>query len=464
MFFTSGGSEAVESAWKLVRSHFVLKGEPERHRVIARHTAYHGTTLGALSITGVDAIRDPFLPLLNGAVSHVTNTKDCWRGVDLACADEIEQAILARRSRDRGRGVPRAGAERRRVPAPPPGYFQRVREICDRHGVLLVSDEVICGFGRLASGSAPSASATGPTCSRSPRASPPGTRPLGGVLVGDTWLEPFREGPASFAHGITFGGHPVSCAVALANLDVMEREDLSPGPPATRPASAPRSSRWRTWPWCTRPRHGRLLRGGAAPRGRPLSPDRCAGGDLVPAQPHPELGVYCRVDDRGDPAIMIAPPLIVGPEEPSSSAPPSDRPSRTPGRTCHSPTAMCVTADRLYALGMPADQLLRSDTDIGRLLRTGREEAGLTQAALAARLRTTQSVVSRWERGGDEPRLSTLVRVLRACGQSLTLSIRPEDDGIDRAQIRQQLAMTPAERLASVTNVSRTLANARRVG
>ena len=96
--------------------------------------------------------------------------------------------------------------------------------------------------------------------------------------------------------------------------------------------------------------------------------------------------------------------------------------------------------------------------------RSAREEAGLTQAALAARLRTTQSVVSRWERGGDEPRLSTLVRVLRACGQSLTLSIRPEDDGVDRAQIRQQLAMSPAERLASVTNLSRTLANARRVG
>ena len=113
---------------------------------------------------------------------------------------------------------------------------------------------------------------------------------------------------------------------------------------------------------------------------------------------------------------------------------------------------------------MAVDQVLRREADVGPLIRTAREEAGLTQAALAARLRTTQSVVSRWERGGDVPRLSTLVRVLRACGQSLILSIRPEDDGIDRAQIRQQLALSPAERLASVTNLSRTLAHARRVG
>jgi transcriptional regulator with XRE-family HTH domain len=113
---------------------------------------------------------------------------------------------------------------------------------------------------------------------------------------------------------------------------------------------------------------------------------------------------------------------------------------------------------------MAVDQVLGSATDVGGLVRSAREAAGLTQAALATRLRTTQSVVSRWERGGDEPRLSTLVRVLRACGQSITLSIRPEDDGIDRAQIRQQLAMSPAERLASVTNLSRTLANTRRVG
>ena len=107
---------------------------------------------------------------------------------------------------------------------------------------------------------------------------------------------------------------------------------------------------------------------------------------------------------------------------------------------------------------------LRGDAEIGPLIRSVREEVGLTQAALAHRLGTTQSVVSRWERGGDEPRLSTLVRVLRACGRSITLSVRPEDDGIDRAQIRQQLAMSPSERLASVINLSRTLANARRVG
>ena len=97
----------------------------------------------------------------------------------------------------------------------------------------------------------------------------------------------------------------------------------------------------------------------------------------------------------------------------------------------------------------------------GQLIRRCRVEAGLTQAALAERLGTTQSVVSRWERGGDEPRLSTLTRILRACGQRLVISVEPDD--VDRAQIRQQLAMSPADRLASVRNVSRMLASARKV-
>jgi adenosylmethionine-8-amino-7-oxononanoate aminotransferase len=316
VFFTSGGSEAVESAWKLVRSHFVLKGEPERHRVIARHGAYHGTTLGALSITGVDAIRDPFLPLLNGAVSHVTNTKDCWRGCDLACADEIEQAIL----RDGPETVAAVFLEPVQNAGgclpPPPGYFQRVREICDRHGVLLVSDEVICGFGRLGAWFGAERLGYRPDLLTFAKGVTSGYAPLGGVLVGDHVLEPFRDGPASFAHGLTFGGHPVSCAVALANLDVMEREDLvarAAGHEAgLRAALASLEDR----PLVHEARGmGAFFGVGLRREGEPLSPADAPAVISCLRKRIPQLGVYCRVDDRGEPAIMIAPPLIVGEEE-----------------------------------------------------------------------------------------------------------------------------------------------------
>jgi adenosylmethionine-8-amino-7-oxononanoate aminotransferase len=316
VFFTTGGSEAVESAWKLIRSHFLLKGEPERHRVIARRTAYHGTTLGALSITGVDSIREPFAPMLNDAVSHVSNTKACWRGCDLACADEIEEAIV----RDGPETVAAVYLEPVQNAGgcmpPPPGYFQRVREICDRHGVMLVSDEVICGFGRLGAWFGAERLGYRPDLLTVAKGVTSGYSPLGGVLVGDHVLEPFREEPAAFAHGITFGGHPVSCAVGLANLDVMEREDLVGQAARNEPALRAALESLEDLPLVHEARGMGAFFGIELRRdGEPLSPDEASAVIGFLRDRIYELGVYCRVDDRGDPAIMLAPPLICGPEE-----------------------------------------------------------------------------------------------------------------------------------------------------
>src|SRR5687767_6079212 len=152
VFFTTGGSEAVESAWKLARQYFLTIGQPERVKVISRTTSYHGTTLGALNVTGLAPIKEPFLPLLNGQARHVPNTQAAQRANPddpLAGVDAIEQAILEEGPETVAavylEPVQNAGG----CLVAPPGYFERVREICDRHGVLFVSDEVICAFGRL---------------------------------------------------------------------------------------------------------------------------------------------------------------------------------------------------------------------------------------------------------------------------------------------------------------------------
>ncbi|MFI5053776.1 MAG: aminotransferase class III-fold pyridoxal phosphate-dependent enzyme, partial [Acidimicrobiia bacterium] len=155
VFFTSGGSEAVETAWKLARQYFRAIGQGQRHKVIARQTAYHGTTLGALAITGIPALRTPFEPLTPGGV-HVTNPNrrrhprgDDEKAFMLAITDEIEQRILFEGPETVAAVFLEPGQNAGGCLVPPEGYFARVREICDRYGVLLVSDEVICAFGRL---------------------------------------------------------------------------------------------------------------------------------------------------------------------------------------------------------------------------------------------------------------------------------------------------------------------------
>ena len=156
VFFTTGGGEAVESAWKLARQYFRATGQPGRYKVLSRDIAYHGTTMGALSITGLPSIKEPFEPLVPGSV-RVANTnfyRAPEHGDDLEAfgrwaADDIERHIVMEGPESVAAVFLEPVQNSGGCFPPPPGYFQRVREICDRHGVLLVSDEVICAFGRL---------------------------------------------------------------------------------------------------------------------------------------------------------------------------------------------------------------------------------------------------------------------------------------------------------------------------
>ena len=233
VFFTSGGSEAVESAWKLARQYFGMIGQPQRTKVISRNIAYHGTSMGALSITGIPSLRTPFEPLVPGAIK-VPNTNfyraELFADDEVAfgrwAADEIERAIVREGSDTVAavylEPVQNAGG----CFPPPPGYFERVREICDRHGVLLVSDEVICAFGRLGHWFGALRYGYQPDIITVAKGLTSGYAPLGAMIASDRLMEPFLAPGASFLHGFTFAGHPVSCAVALANLDVFEGERI----------------------------------------------------------------------------------------------------------------------------------------------------------------------------------------------------------------------------------------------
>jgi adenosylmethionine-8-amino-7-oxononanoate aminotransferase len=331
VFFTSGGSEAVESAWKLARAYFRATGQSQRHKVIARNLAYHGTTMGALSITGLPAIKTPFEPLMPGTM-HVANTNrfrsayapevtDDDDRFSEACANAIEQAILIAGA-DTVAAVYLEPVQNTGGCLPPPyRYFQRVREICDRYGVLLVSDEVICGFGRLGTMFAAERYGFVPDMITFAKGVTSGYAPLGGVIARDTLAEPFLSGTASFVHGITFAGHPVSCAIALANLDVFEREDIL-GHVQTH------ATEFRACLESLRdlPIVGDVRGDGYfvalelvkdpddhSVRFTPQEREALIRGAIAPRLF--ESGLICRADDRVDPVVQLAPVLTCGPEQ-----------------------------------------------------------------------------------------------------------------------------------------------------
>ncbi len=324
VFFTTGGSEAVESAWKLAHNYFSLIGQPERQRVISRRMAYHGTTLGALAVTGLETLRKPFLPLLNGKSCHVANTNRLHcplcagePACTLACADEIEQAILEQGPETVAavflEPVQNAGG----CFTPAPGYFARVREICDRYGVLLVSDEVICAFGRLGDWFGCSRLGFRPDMITFAKGVTSGYSPLGGVVISDRIAQPFLDGKSSFVHGLTFAGHPVGCAAALANLEVMEREGLNQRVLDLEGEFRSRLETLLDLPIVTDVRGmGYFWAIEMAKDGEPLA---LAEKEWLIrrflSRRLPESGLLCRVDDRGDPVIQLSPPLICGPAE-----------------------------------------------------------------------------------------------------------------------------------------------------
>ncbi|MEA2403354.1 MAG: hypothetical protein QOE08_1, partial [Thermoleophilaceae bacterium] len=228
VFFTSGGSEAVESAWKLVRNYHRMNGDGQRTKIVARQIAYHGTSLGALAATGIPGLRSQFEPLTPGGC-HVPNTLSYHWPEDrdpLWAADAIEERIEFEGPETVGAVILEPVQNAGGCIPPQDGYFQRVREICDRHGVLLISDEVICSWGRLGEYFGCNRYGYRPDIITTAKGLTSAYAPMGAVIVSDRVAEPFMHGTAMFAHGFTFAGHPVAAAAALANLDIFEREDL----------------------------------------------------------------------------------------------------------------------------------------------------------------------------------------------------------------------------------------------
>jgi len=327
IFFTTGGSEAVESAWKLARQYFKLMGQPERTKVISRDISYHGATMGALSITGLADIKTAFEPLVPGAIK-VPNTNfyrakyfaDDVEAFGRWAADAIEQAILIEGPDTVAavflEPVQNAGG----CFPPPPGYFQRVREICDRYGVLLVSDDVICAFGRLGHWFGGLRYDYRPDMVTMAKGLTSGYAPLGALAVSDRLAEPFLEGHNSFLHGITFGGHPVSSAVALANLDVFEKEHLLEHVQTNEPVFRAALETLTDLPIVGDVRGAGYFYGIEMVRDKDTretftddESERLLRGFLSGALY--EAGLICRADDRGDPVIQLAPPLTCGEAE-----------------------------------------------------------------------------------------------------------------------------------------------------
>jgi adenosylmethionine-8-amino-7-oxononanoate aminotransferase len=326
IFFTTGGSEAVESAWKLALQYFRVTGQPNRRKVISRNLAYHGTTMGALSITGLAAIKTPFEPLVPGAVK-VPNTNfyrakyfaDDLDGFGQWAADAIEQSILIEGPDTVAAVFLEPVQNSGGCFPPPPGYFRRVREICDRYGVLLVSDDVICAFGRLGHWFGADRYGFRPDIVTMAKGLTSGYSPLGAMAASDRLIEPFLNGE-SFLHGITFGGHPVSTAVAMANLDVFEKEHLLQHVQKNESLFRASLDTLSDLPIVGDVRGAGYFYGIELVKDKDTretfnddESERLLRGFLSGALY--EAGLICRADDRGDPVIQLAPPLICGEEE-----------------------------------------------------------------------------------------------------------------------------------------------------
>jgi adenosylmethionine-8-amino-7-oxononanoate aminotransferase len=324
VFFVSGGSEAVESAWKLARQYHTLRGE-KRWKAIARKYAYHGTTMGALSITGISDLQEPFEPLVPEAL-HVENTNRYHRP-----SEETEEEFTRFLLDDLEHCMQRAGPETVAMVilepvqnaggcfTPPAGYFAGVRELCDRYGILLVADEVITGFGRLGYWFGSERYDIRPDLITIAKGLSSAHAAIGGLVASDAVMEPFLEDRRSYTHGITFGGHPVSAAVALKNIEIMKREGVVDH---------------------VREHEGRFretieqlldleivgdVRGAGyflalelvrdKETRETFDDDECEW--LLRSFLSPRLferGLICRADDRENPIVQLSPPLIAGPE------------------------------------------------------------------------------------------------------------------------------------------------------
>ena len=327
VFFTGGGGEAVESAWKLAMQYFAAIGQPQRRKVISRDYAYHGTSLGALSITGIPALREPFEPLLPHAVKiRNTNRYRCEScagtpACTLDCADDLERRIIAEGPDTVAMVIMEPVQNTGGALVPPDGYWARVRATCDKYGILLVSDEVICGFGRLGHMFGCERFGYQPDMITFAKGVTSGYAPMGGVLVSDRIAAPFIEDQdRTFMHGQTFGGHPVSCAVALANLDILESEDLCGHVLRHEPLFDEVMNSLLDLPIVGDVRGCGYFRVAELVRDKDTRETFTAEESewLLRGVVSPMLydaGLICRADDRADPVVVLAPTLVCGESE-----------------------------------------------------------------------------------------------------------------------------------------------------
>ncbi len=325
VFFVSGGSEAVESAWKLARQYHAANGE-RRWKAVSRRVSYHGTTMGALSINGIADLRTPFEPLVPDVI-HVRNTNRYHRP-----PQETEEEFTAFLLDDLQSAIEQAGPSTVAMVimepvqnaggafTPPAGYWAGVRAICDEYGILLVADEVITGFGRLGEWFGSGKYDIRPDIVTCAKGLSSAYAAIGAVIATDKVAKPFLEGDAMYAHGITFGGHPVQAAIALKNIEIMQRERVVEH---------------------VREHEGALQRSLEQLLDLPIVGDVRGAGylwaiELVKDKETRETfdddesesllrgflsnrlferGLICRADDRGDPVVQISPPLVAGQDE-----------------------------------------------------------------------------------------------------------------------------------------------------
>ncbi|MBS1676048.1 MAG: aspartate aminotransferase family protein [Actinobacteria bacterium] len=317
VFFTSGGSESVEAAWKIVRQYFVTRGEPQRTKAIARDIAYHGVTLGALSLTGVERFKAPFgTPPI--PTRHVANTNPFRdeRDEETRCADllaEIEQVIAEEGAETIAalfaEPIQNAGG----CLVPPAGYWAGLREICDRHGILLVADEVISGMGRLGEWFGVTRYGGEPDLVTIAKGLTSAHAAMGAAIVSGRVAAPLYEDGVTLLHGITFGGHPVAAAIALKNLEIFERDGVLENVRTLEPHLRARMEELRELPIVGDVRGDgfffatELVRDADDGRFDAEEREHLLRG-FLPGRLL-EAGLIARADDRGDSVVQIAPPL-----------------------------------------------------------------------------------------------------------------------------------------------------------
>ncbi|HMH40203.1 MAG TPA: aspartate aminotransferase family protein [Gaiellaceae bacterium] len=326
LFFVSGGSEAVESAWKLARQYYTARGDGRRWKAISRHVAYHGTTMGALSINGIPELRNPFEPLVP-EVLHVRNTNRYHRPVEETeeqftafLLDDLEQTINATGAETVAMVIMEPVQNAGGSFTPPEGYWKGVREICDRYGILLCADEVICGFGRVGAWFGSERYDIKPDLMTIAKGLSSSYAAIGAVVASDRVMEPFMRDTNMYAHGITFGGHPVMSAIALKNIEIMKRDRIVEHVAETQDTFRKTLSQLLDLPIVGDVRGTGFFYAVELVKDKDtresFNDEECETllrGFLSPRLF--ERGLICRSDDRGDPVVQISPPLIAGQHE-----------------------------------------------------------------------------------------------------------------------------------------------------